>query len=38
MAIPTDSCGRTITYFLLLPLVFPLWLTLPDTRKQSGEF
>ena len=35
LSIPTDSCGKTITYFILLPLVFPLWLTLPDTRKQS---
>ena len=35
---PTDSCVKTVTYFVLLPIVFPLWLTLPDTRKQSGEF
>jgi len=35
LSIPTDSCGKTITYFILLPIVFPLWLTLPDTRKQS---
>jgi hypothetical protein len=35
LSIPTDSCAKTITYFILLPIVFPLWLTLPDTRKQS---
>jgi len=35
MSIPTDSFLRAITYFVLLPIVFPLWLTLPDTRKQS---
>merc|ERR1711902_268093 len=34
---PTDSCVKTVTYFVLLPIVFPLWLTLPDTRKQSAR-
>ena len=38
MSMPHDSCLKTLTYFVLLPIVFPLWLTLPDTRKQSGEF
>ena len=38
ITMPTDSCVRTITYFVLLPIVFPLWMTLPDTRKKSGEF
>jgi len=38
ITMPTDSCVKTVTYFVLLPIVFPLWLTLPDTRKQSGEF
>ena len=37
ITMPTDSCVKTVTYFILLPVVFPLWLTLPDTRKQSGE-
>ena len=37
MSIPTDSCRAALTYFALLPIVFPLWLTLPDTRKHSGE-
>ena len=33
--VPTDSLPKAIIYFVLLPIVFPLWLTLPDTRKQS---
>ena len=37
ITMPTDSCVRTITYFVLLPIVFPLWLTLPDTRKKSAK-
>jgi len=37
MSVPSDSCLKTITYFVLLPIVFPLWLTLPDTRKQSAR-
>ena len=31
-----DSCRERITYILFLPIILPLWLTLPDTRKQSG--
>jgi len=37
MSMPHDSCLKTLTYFVLLPIVFPLWLTLPDTRKQSAR-
>lgn len=37
MSIPTDSWVRCLTYFVLLPIVFPLWLTLPDTRKNSAK-
>lgn len=37
MSIPTHSLTKTITYFILLPIVFPLWLTLPDTRKKSSK-
>merc|ERR1711963_749616 len=37
ITMPTDSCVKTVTYFILLPVVFPLWLTLPDTRKQSAR-
>ncbi|XP_014669178.1 PREDICTED: sodium/potassium/calcium exchanger 2-like, partial [Priapulus caudatus] len=28
-----DTCRRRVTYLLLLPIVLPLWLTLPDMRK-----
>ena len=31
-----DSCRERITYLLFLPIIIPLWLTLPDTRKSSG--
>lgn len=27
---------KRITYILLLPIVLPLWLTLPDTRSPRG--
>ena len=29
------SCRERINYILVLPLILPLWLTLPDTRKES---
>merc|ERR1712012_998385 len=32
-----DSCRERITYILFLPIIIPLWLTLPDTRKASGK-
>ena len=38
LSIPLDSCTKTVTYFVLLPIVFPLWLTLPDTRKRSCKY
>ena len=28
---------KQCTYILLFPIIFPLWLTLPDTRKRKGE-
>ena len=31
-----ESCRERITYILFLPIIIPLWLTLPDTRKPSG--
>lgn len=31
-----DSCRERITYLLVLPIIIPLWMTLPDTRKASG--
>jgi sodium/potassium/calcium exchanger 2 len=37
MSIPSHSLTKTITYFILLPIVFPLWLTLPDTRKKTSR-
>jgi hypothetical protein len=27
-----------ITYIIVLPIILPLWLTLPDTKKQSCEY
>jgi len=34
---PSGSCLKKLTWFVLLPIVFPLWLTLPDTRKFSAR-
>ena len=31
-----DTCRERITYLLFLPIIIPLWITLPDTRKASG--
>ena len=28
-----DTWRKRITYLLVLPLILPLWLTLPDTRQ-----
>lgn len=28
---------KRLTYVLVAPILVPLWLTLPDTRKQSGK-
>ena len=36
MAFP-DGFKKRITYLALFPIIFPLWLTLPDTRSQKGE-
>ncbi|CAL1544306.1 unnamed protein product, partial [Lymnaea stagnalis] len=30
-----DTCGKRLTYLLLLPIVLPLFLTLPDVRKPN---
>lgn len=35
MSWPSGTRKR-ITYVLLAPIVFPLWLTLPDTRSPRG--
>ncbi|XP_054631184.1 sodium/potassium/calcium exchanger 1-like isoform X2 [Dunckerocampus dactyliophorus] len=32
-----DTPRKQITYLLLLPIVFPLWLTVPDVRKQTSR-
>ncbi|XP_044265950.1 sodium/potassium/calcium exchanger Nckx30C isoform X2 [Tribolium madens] len=32
-----STTRKRITYILLAPIVFPLWLTLPDTRSPRGK-
>ncbi|KAE8750426.1 hypothetical protein FOCC_FOCC002720, partial [Frankliniella occidentalis] len=32
-----DSNRKRITYVLVAPIIFPLWLTLPDTRTPGGK-
>ncbi|KAM4750155.1 sodium/potassium/calcium exchanger 2-like [Anableps anableps] len=32
-----DTLRKQITYLLILPIVFPLWLTLPDVRRETSE-
>lgn len=36
MAWPSGTKDR-ITYLLVAPIIFPLWLTLPDTRTPRGK-
>lgn len=31
-----DSCRERVTYILFLPIIIPLWITLPDTRSDKG--
>ena len=31
-----ETWRERITYLIILPIIIPLWLTLPDTRKPSG--
>ncbi|XP_075891498.1 sodium/potassium/calcium exchanger 2-like isoform X9 [Nelusetta ayraudi] len=31
-----ESGRKRLTYLLIIPIVLPLWLTLPDVRKQSS--
>ena len=33
MAFPKKGLRKQITYLILFPIIFPLWLTLPDTRS-----
>ncbi|XP_053199807.1 sodium/potassium/calcium exchanger 2-like [Scomber japonicus] len=32
-----ESCRKRFTYLFIMPVVIPLWLTLPDVRKQSSK-
>ncbi|XP_016112361.1 sodium/potassium/calcium exchanger 2-like [Sinocyclocheilus grahami] len=32
-----ESKRKRFTYLLILPIVFPLWMTLPDVRKASSK-
>ncbi|XP_068168188.1 sodium/potassium/calcium exchanger 1-like [Antennarius striatus] len=32
-----DSRHKQATYLFLLPIIFPLWLTVPDVRKQKSR-
>ncbi|XP_043101056.1 sodium/potassium/calcium exchanger 2-like isoform X2 [Puntigrus tetrazona] len=32
-----ESKRKRFTYLLILPIVFPLWITLPDVRKTSSK-
>jgi hypothetical protein len=33
-----DLIRERITYVIVLPIILPLWLTLPDTKKQSCKW
>ena len=37
MSFPRSGVRKQCTYLLLFPIIFPLWLTLPDTRRKSCE-
>ncbi|XP_023268451.1 sodium/potassium/calcium exchanger 2-like isoform X2 [Seriola lalandi dorsalis] len=32
-----DTTRKRLTYLLILPIVFPLWLTLPDVRRETAK-
>lgn len=32
-----DTTKKRITYLLVAPILFPLWITLPDTRTPRGK-
>lgn len=32
-----DTPRKQVTYLILLPIVFPLWLTVPDVRNQVRD-
>lgn len=33
-----SSARKRLTYILVAPILFPLWLTLPDTRTPRGKW
>jgi len=33
-----ETGPKRFTYLLILPIVFPLWITLPDVRKSVSTF
>jgi len=37
MRFPIKGLEKQITYIVLFPIIFPLWLTLPDTRGERGK-
>ena len=37
MRFPSKGLEKQITYIVLFPIIFPLWLTLPDTRGERGK-
>lgn len=37
MRFPSKGLDKQITYLVLFPIIFPLWLTLPDTRAERGK-
>ena len=37
MRFPSKGFSKQITYIVLFPIIFPLWLTLPDTRGERGK-
>jgi len=37
MRFPAKGLDKQITYIVLFPIIFPLWLTLPDTRGERGK-
>ncbi|CAM9798640.1 unnamed protein product [Lampetra fluviatilis] len=32
-----NSCRKRITFLIIFPIIFPLWLTLPDVRNPSAK-
>ena len=38
MAFPRHGFRKQLTYLILFPIIFPLWLTLPDTRSPKGKW